>query len=53
MSDEARIEVRVRFPFWLRAYMWLLAWAAVLSGRDPDPVKFERLVLRHVKVEVI
>lgn len=53
MNDEVRIEVRVRFPFWLSAYIWLLGWASVISGREPDPDKFSALVLRHVKVEVI
>lgn len=48
----AHAQVQVRTSWWLRPYIYLVAAAAVFTGREPDWRKVERVSARAVKVKV-
>ena len=45
--------VEVRQAWWLLAYLCALAIACVATGREPDPVKFERTVTAAMRLRVV
>lgn len=47
------LELRVEPRWWWSTYVWLLAWASALSGREIDPDKFARMVERGHRYTLI
>jgi hypothetical protein len=45
--------IEIRQAWWLWPYIWGLAIACVVFGREYDPVKFERTVNAAMRVKVV
>ncbi|WP_174978690.1 hypothetical protein [Pandoraea terrigena] len=48
----AQIKLRVTFAWWLKPYIFALAFCAVLAGTTPDAEKLGRVIKRAVRVSV-
>lgn len=47
------LEVKVKLPWWSRAYAMMLNVFANLHGLEPDAGKYVVLVVKHSKIEVV
>jgi hypothetical protein len=47
-----KLEVTVRFAWWLRPYLWGLLFFCQLHRCDPDWVKLHRVVMRALRIDV-
>lgn len=48
----AHAQVQVRTSWWLRPYHYLVAAAALVTGREPNWRRVERISARGIKVKV-
>lgn len=45
-------EIQISFAWWLKPYLYALAWCCVMSGREADPAKLAAKIKRAMRVTV-
>ncbi|MGT2433520.1 hypothetical protein ACU4HD_40790 [Cupriavidus basilensis] len=48
----ARIKLSVRYAWWLKPYLRVLAFCCVVAGTQPDQEKLEAKIRRAIRVVV-
>lgn len=52
MAADMQLEIQVTFAWWLKPWIFMLVTAAVLSRREPDWDKVERVIARAMRMRV-
>ncbi|WP_316150449.1 hypothetical protein [Cupriavidus sp. BIC8F] len=47
-----QVKLSVRFAWWLKPYLKLLAFCCVLAGRLPDQAKLEAKIKRAMRIVI-
>ncbi len=47
-----RLAVHVSIAWWLAPYLWCLTFVSVLTQREPDWAKLERVIARAIRLRV-
>lgn len=47
------VEASVRLAWWLRVWLWCLATASLLSGREPNPDRVAAMAKRGMTTKAI
>jgi len=53
MATTSTVTFRVRIAWWFKPYTLALCFVAALTRAEPDWQKFERVIKRAVKLELI
>jgi hypothetical protein len=47
-----RLTITISVAWWLAPYLWCLVFVSVLSRREPDWAKLERVIARAIRLRV-
>lgn len=53
MAKLSTITAHVRYKWWLQPYLDCLGFVALVTGREPCPEKFKRVLLRGVTITIV
>jgi hypothetical protein len=53
MMEDADLHLEISVAWWVKPYIYLVAFFCMLANREPDEAKLERMILRGIKMKVV